>query len=115
MRAHKCTPGNPGKVRQMPCSERARLLRVYAGASARLSDTVAELARSALSAKLGFEGAWYACEEARSRCDQIQHLIYKHVQDHHCALEIAEGPLPKNGPATSRDSGFPPSTDGRSA
>jgi len=115
MHVHGLPPKDPGKVRQIPCSERVRLLRAYADASARLSDLVAALARSALSMKLSFDGAWCACEEARSVCGRIQGLIYQHLQDHHCALEIAREPLPKSASATTRASRPQPLTDGRRA
>ena len=92
MDLHKRPVKNSAVVRQMACSERGRLLKAYAGASAELSGIVAELARSAKSAKSSFDQAWCACEEARSRCEQIQHRIYEHVQGHRCALDIAAGP-----------------------
>ena len=115
MRVHGLRPKDPGKVRQIPCSERVRLLRAYAGASAKLSDLVAALARSAHSTKLSFDAAWCACEEARSVCGQIQGLMYQHLQDHHCALEIAREPLAKSEAATTRASRLQPLTDGRPA
>jgi hypothetical protein len=77
-------------VRQMPCPERARLLKAYAGASSELADLVGDVARSAHSADDAFETAWSACEIARAKCQQVQQCIYQHVRTHGCALEIAK-------------------------
>src|SRR4051812_25957786 len=97
MGVHRSPGKHSAEVRQMSCPERARLLQAYAEASVALAKMVAALARSALSNRPSFDGAWLGCEEARSRCEEIQHRIYEHVQKHGCALKIAGAPLTKNG------------------
>ena len=105
MGVHKSLGKRSAEVRKMSCPERARLLHEYAEASVALSAMVAELARSAVARNPGFDGAWRACEQARTRCEKIQHCIYEHVQAHGCALRIANEAPVKNGPASPRVSG----------
>ena len=89
MAVHR-SPGSDSAVRQMPCPERARLLKAYAGASSELADLVANVATCAHSANQAFESAWSGCEIARFKCQEIQKRIYQHVLLHGCALEIAK-------------------------
>jgi hypothetical protein len=73
----------------MPCTERARLLRLYSDATTRLSEAVTGLAETANSyEREAFDRTWERCEEARFLCTQIQHQIYDHLKEHRCGLDI---------------------------
>ena len=74
----------------IPCSERARLVRLYSDATAKLSEELEALAVAV--GKLqgeSFDRAWEKCEETRAMCTRIQEQIYEHLREHRCALDIS--------------------------
>jgi hypothetical protein len=76
----------------MPCSERARLLRLYAQATMELSDLVRKVSQAATAEREEFDRAWEQCESARHLCTQLQDQIYDHLRKHRCALDVTKQP-----------------------
>src|SRR6266852_1462463 len=74
---------------KMPCTALPRLIKQYAFATARLSACVAEMSTIAYLDDSTFDPSWFACEEARAFCVQIQEQIYEHLREHRCALDIS--------------------------
>jgi len=74
----------------MPCLERARLLRLYAQATADLSDLVRKLSESVALERQEFDRAWEQCESSRHLCTQLQDQIYQHLREHRCALDVTK-------------------------
>jgi hypothetical protein len=74
----------------MPCLERARLLRLYAQATAELSDLVRTVSEYAMAERDEFDRAWERCENARHLCTQLQDQIYDHLREHRCALDVSK-------------------------
>ena len=77
-------------VQRMRCAEQKRLLDLYSEATAKLSDLVIILAGTALSYERdAFERAWERCEDARAICTGIRGEMYRHIEIHQCALQLA--------------------------
>src|SRR3981189_2691486 len=68
------------------CVERKRLDKLYAETSAKLSELLTELTRSAGSSENDtFEGAWAACKAQRLVCNEIVEQILDHIRLNRCA------------------------------
>jgi hypothetical protein len=76
-------------IQQMQCCEQRRLLTLYAEATNKLSAMTSALANAAVSYERdAFDRAWEKCEAARRLCGDIRCLMYEHIDEHRCGLQL---------------------------